>query len=230
MADTKEIQVKVERRKETGKAEVGRLRHKGQIPAVLYGAGKPPIAISVGTEVIKELLKGEGGENTIFLLKLKGTKEERLAMIKEIQRDPMSLSILHMDFIRVTKGHKLTVSINVEIFGDCAGVREGGRVDFITRELQVEVLPKDMFDHIEIDVSDLEIGDQITVADVVDKLPESAKFLEDDGRVILHVEAPKAEVEEEEEEGLVEAEGLITEETAEPELIKKGKGEDADED
>ncbi len=230
MSDTNEIHVKVERRKEIGKAEVGRLRHKGKIPSVLYGAGMPPIAISVEADVIKELLRGEGGENTIFLLKLKGTKEERLAMIKEIQRDPMSLSILHIDFIRVTKGHTLTVSINVEIFGDCHGVREGGRVDFITRELQVEVLPKDMFDHIKIDISDLDIGDQITVADVVDKLPESAKFLEDDYRVILHVEAPKIEVEEEEEEGLLEAEALITEEQAEPELIKKGKGEEADED
>lgn len=229
MSDMKEIQVKVEKRKETGKAEVGRLRHKGQIPAVLYGAGEPPVAISVERDVVKDLLRGEGGENTIFLLKLKGTKEERLAMIKEIQRDPMSLSILHLDFIRVTKGQKLNVSINVEIFGDCAGVREGGRVDFITRELQIEVLPREMFDHIKIDVSDLEIGDQITVADVVDKLPESAKFLEDDGRVILHVEAPKAEVEEEEEEGLVEAERMIGEQ-AEPELIKKGKDEDGDED
>ncbi len=229
MSDTNEIHVKVESRKETGKGEVGRLRHKGLIPAVLYGAGKPPVAISAEADVIKELLRGEGGENTIFLLKLKGTKEERLAMIKEIQRDPMSGRILHMDFIRVTKGHKLNVSINVEIFGDCLGVREGGRVDFITRELQVEVLPKDMFDHIKVDISELNIGDQITVADVMDKLPESAKFLEDDYRVILHVEAPKAEVEEEEEEGLLEAESLITDEQAEPELIKKGKDEEADE-
>ncbi len=229
MSDTNEIHVKVESRKETGKAEVGRLRHKGLIPAVLYGAGKPPVAISVEADVIKELLRGEGGENTIFLLKLKGTKEERLAMIKEIQRDPMSGRILHMDFIRVTKGHKLNVSINVEIFGDCLGVREGGRVDFITKELQVEVLPKDMFDHIKVEISELNIGDQITVADVMDKLPESAKFLEDDHRVILHVEAPKAEIEEEEEEGLLEAESLITDEQAEPELIKKGKDEGAEE-
>lgn len=229
MSDTNEILVTVERRKEIGKAEVGRLRRRDRIPAVLYGAGKPSVAISVGTEVVKEILSGEGGENTIFLLKLKGTKEERLAMIKEIQRDPMSGRILHMDYIRVTKGHKLNVAIRVEIFGDCQGVREGGRVDFITRELQVEVLPKDMFDHITIDIEDLEIGQQITVADVEDKLPESAKFLEDENRVILHVEAPKAEVEEEEDEELLEAERLITEQ-AEPELIKKGKDEDGDED
>jgi len=229
MSDTKEILVTVEQRKETGKADVGRLRHQGKIPAVLYGGGKPPVAISVGAEVVKEILKAEAGENTIFLLKLKGTKDERAAMIKEIQRDPMSGRILHMDYIRVTKGHKLNVGIRVELSGDSCGVREGGRIDFITRELQVEVLPKDMFDRIDVDISDLDIGDQVTVGDLVDKLPESAKFLDDDNRVIVHVEAPKAEVEEEEEEGLISAESL-TAEPAEPELIKKGKGEEGDED
>ena len=225
MSETNEIHVIVERRKETGKAEVGRLRHTGRIPAVLYGAGKPSVAIAVIDEAIKTILSGKGGENTIFLLKLKGTKDESRVMIKEIQRDPMTLRILHLDFIRVTKGQKLNVMINVTVFGDCHGVREGGLVNFITRELQVEVLPKDMFDQIEVDISELDIGQQITVADVVDKLPESAKFLEDDHRVIVLVEAPKAEVEEEDEEGLADAERLISEQE-EPELIKKGKDEE----
>jgi len=229
MSETNEIHVTVERRTETGKAEVGRLRHKGRIPAVLYGAGKPPVAIAVEEESIKLILGGKGGENTIFLLKLKGTKDDSRVMIKEIQRDPMTLRILHMDFIRVTKGQKLTVTINVSIFGDCHGVREGGLVNFITRELQVEVLPKDMFEGIEVDISELDIAQQITVGDLVDKLPESAKFIEEDHRVVVLVEAPKAEVEEEEEEGLADAERLISEQ-AEPELIKKGKDEEGEED
>ena len=228
MSETNEIHVIVERRTETGKAEVGRLRHKGRIPAVLYGAGKPPIAIAVEEESIREVLGGKGGENTIFLLKLKGSKDERRVMIKEIQRDPMTLRILHMDFIRVTKGQKLNVTINLTISGDCHGVREGGLVNFVTRELQVEVLPKDMFDSINMDISELDIGQQITVADIVDRLPESARFLEDDHRVIVLVEAPKAEIEEEEEEGLADAERLISEQ-AEPELIKKGKDEEGEE-
>jgi len=226
MSEIQEIHVLVERREETGKEEVGRLRRTGRIPAVLYGGGKPPIAISVDDAAIKEILKGEGGENTIFLLKLKGTKEERRAMIKEMQRDPMTGRILHLDFIRVTRGHKLNVMVRIEVSGDAAGVHEGGRLDFITRELQVEVLPKDMFDRIEVDVSDLEIGDQVMVGDLVDKLPESARFLEDDHRVILLIEAPKSEAQQEEEdEGLLAADRLIGEE-AEPEVIKKGKAEE----
>ncbi len=229
MSESNEIHVVVERRTETGKAEVGRLRHKGLVPAVLYGAGKPPVAISVEEDSVKEILGGKGGENTIFLLKLKNSKDESRVMIKEIQRDPMSLRILHLDFIRVTKGQKLTVTINVTVFGDCQGVREGGLVNFVTRELQVEVLPKDMFDNFELDITNLDIGQQITVGDCADKLPESARFLDDDGRVIVLVEAPKAEVEEEEEEGgLAEAERLISEQ-AEPELIKKGKDEESEE-
>ena len=208
MSESNEIKVIVERRTETGKAEVGRLRHKGRVPAVLYGAGKPPVAIAVEEDSIKEILGGKGGENTIFLLKLKSTKDESRVMIKEIQRDPMSLRILHMDFIRVTKGQKLTVTINISIVGDCSGVREGGLVNFITRELQVEVLPKDMFDNFELDISELDIGQQITVGDCTDKLPASARFLDDPGRVIVLVEVPKAEVEEEElEEGVGEAGG-----------------------
>lgn len=230
MSDSNEIHVIVERRKETGKADVGRLRHTGVIPAVLYGAQKPSVAISVGDDVAKQILRSESGENTIFLLKLKGTKDERLAMIKDMQRDPMTGRIIHMDFIRVTKGHKLTVAIRIDLIGDSAGVREGGRVDFITRELQVEVLPKDMFDHIDIDIADMDIGDQITVSDLVDKLPESAKFLEDDNRVIVLIETPMAEEEEEEDDELAVAERLITEEQAEPELIKKGKDEGGEED
>lgn len=229
MSEMNEIKVTVESRKETGKAEVGRLRHKGRIPAVLYGAGKPPVAISVDSETVKEILRGEGGENTIFLLKLKGSKDERLAMIKEIQRDPMRGHILHLDFIRVTAGHTLNVMINVELTGESAGVKEGGRLDFITRELEVEVLPKEMFDHITVDVSHLEIGDQITVGDLVGHLPGSAKFLEDEGRVILNIEQPMAEEEIEEEEELAEAERLITEQ-AEPEVIGKGKDEEEEED
>ncbi len=226
MSEIQEIHVLVERREETGKEEVGRLRRTGRIPAVLYGGGKPPIAISVDGVAVKEILKGEGGENTIFLLKLKGTKEERRAMIKEMQRDPMTGRILHLDFIRVTRGHKLNVTIRIDVSGDAAGVREGGRLDFITRELQVEVLPKDMFDRIEVDVSDLVIGDQVMVRDLVDKLPGSARFLEDDNRVILLIEAPRSEAQqEEEEEALLAADRLIGEE-AEPEVIKKGKADE----
>ena len=227
--ETADITLIVDKREDKGTNPSGRLRAEGRVPAVIYGGDVPPVPISVDDLAVREVLKQEAGENTIFLLKLKGTKEERQAMIKELQVDPISGRFIHIDFIRVTAGHKLNVSIRIDLLGDCVGVRNGGRIDFASRDLAVEVLPRHMFDHIDIDVSDMEIGDVITVADLEDKLPESGKFLEDPARVVMVVELPRL-VEEEEEEELEGLEGLEGEEGAEPEVIGKGKDEeDADE-
>ena len=220
--ETADIVLVVEKREEKGTNPSGRLRSVGRVPAVVYGGDLPPVPISVDELAVKEILKQDAGENTIFLLKLKGTSEERRAMIKELQADPISGHFKHLDFIRVKAGHKLNVNIRIDLFGDCAGVRHGGRIEFISRDLSVEVLPRHMFDHIDVDTTDMEIGDVVTVADVEDKIPESAKFLEDPSRVILVVELPRL-VEEEEEEELEGLEDLETEEGAEPEVIGKGK-------
>jgi large subunit ribosomal protein L25 len=222
---TADITLNVELREDKGTGSSGRLRAKGRIPAVIYGGDLSPVAISVDDLAVREILKQDAGENTIFLLKLKDSTEERMAMIKELQVNPISGKFVHIDFIRVTAGHKLNVSIRIDLVGDCLGVREGGRIDFSSRELSVEVLPRHMFDHIDIDVEDMVIGDVVTVADLEDKLPQSGKFLEDPSRVVVVIEQPKL-VEEEEEEEL--AEDLIIEEGAEPELIGKDKdGEEA---
>jgi large subunit ribosomal protein L25 len=220
---TADITLTVEKREDKGTNPSGRLRAKGRVPAVLYGGELAPVPISVDDLAVREILKQEAGENTIFLLKLKGSKDERQAMIKELQVDPISGRFIHIDFIRVTAGHKLNVSIRIDLIGDSVGVRSGGRVDFQSRELAVEVLPRHMFDHIDIDIADMEIGDVVTVADLEDKLPESGKFLEDENRVVVLVEVPKL-VEEEEEEEL--AEDLVIEEGAEPEVIGKGKDDE----
>ncbi len=222
---TADITLNVELREDKGTGSSGRLRAKGRIPAVIYGGDLSPVAISVDDLAVREILKQDAGENTIFLLKLKDSTEERMAMIKELQVNPISGKFVHIDFIRVTAGHKLNVSIRIDLVGDCLGVREGGRIDFSSRELSVEVLPRHMFDHIDIDVEEMVIGDVVTVADLEDKLPESGKFLEDPSRVVVVIEQPKL-VEEEEEDEL--AEDLIIEEGAEPELIGKDKdGEEA---
>ncbi len=218
--ETADITLIVDKREEKGTNPSGRLRAEGRVPAVIYGGDKAPAPISVDELAVKEILKLGTGENTIFLLKLKGTKEERQAMIKELQVDPISGKFIHIDFIRVTAGHKLNVSIRIDLIGDCVGVRNGGRIDFSSRELAIEVLPRHMFDHIDIDVADMEIGDVITVADLEDRLPESGKFLEDPSRVVVVIELPRI-VEEEEEDELDE--DLVIEESAEPELIGKTK-------
>ena len=221
---TPEITITVEAREGRGSGEAGRMRNQGRVPSVLYGGDKPPVAISVDEHAVREILKGAAGENTIFLLKLKGTDEERLAMIKELQADPISGQFIHIDFIRITRGHKLTVKMPVELVGDCVGVRHGGRVDFVTRELEIEILPREMFDKFVLDISKLEVGENMTVADLANQLPESAKFLEDEGRVVVIVETPRVIEEEVPEEEALEEEAVISE-AAEPEVIGKGKDE-----
>ncbi len=221
---TADITLIVEKREDRGTGPSGRLRAEGRVPAVLYGGDLPSVAISVDDLEVREILKQDTGENTIFLLRLKGSADERQAMIKELQVDPLSGKFVHIDFIRVTAGHKLNVTIRIELIGDSVGVREGGRIDFQSRELAVEVLPRYMFDHIDIDIDDMEIGDVVTVADLEEKLPESCSFLEDPSRVVVLVEQPKL-VEEEEEDEL--AEDLVIEEGAEPELIGKDKDDEA---
>ena len=225
---TPEITITVEARDGRGPGEAGRMRNQGRVPSVLYGGDKPPVAISVDEHAVGEILKGAAGENTIFLLKLKGTDEERLAMIKELQVDRISGKFIHIDFIRITRGHKLTVKMPVELIGDCVGVRLGGRVDFVSREIELEILPREMFDKFVLDITDLEVGEQLRVADLAPQLPENAKFLVDENRVVCVVEIPRI-IEEEVEEEVLEDEAVISE-AAEPEIIGKGKGEDAEED
>jgi large subunit ribosomal protein L25 len=208
---------------------VRKLRREGRIPSVLYGGDKAPVAISVDEESVKELLKLESGGNTIFLLKLKGGSEERRAMIREIQADPISGRFIHIDFIRITRGQKVTVSMPVELVGDSVGVRHGGRIDFVSRELAVEVLPREMFDKLTYDITDMEVGDTLRVADLLDQLPPSARFLDDEERVVANMSIPRAVIEEVEEEEEVEGEELVISETAEPEVIKKGKADEEDE-
>jgi large subunit ribosomal protein L25 len=221
MSESTDIVITVERRTDLGRGASGRLRRGGIVPAVVYGGDKPPVTITVEEETIKELLKQEAGENTIFLLKLKGTSEERRAMIKELQVDPISGKFIHIDFIRVTRGQKLTVTMPVELAGDSVGVRHGGRVDFVSRDLGLEILPREMFDKFTVDISDLDIGESVRVSDLEEQLPPSARFLEDSKRVVVVIEVPRVVEEEELEEEL--AEELVTEEAAEPELIRKGK-------
>ena len=228
MTERKDMVVTVETRTEGGKGPSRRLRREGLVPAVVYGADKPPVPITVKEHDIKEILKQEGGSNTIFLLKLKGTSEERRAMIREIQSDPISGKFHHIDFIRITRGHKITVSMPVELEGDSVGVRNGGRVDFVTRDLEIELLPREIFDKLTVDISNLDIGESVRVGELEDQLPENARFLEDLERVVVLVEAPRKVEEIVPEEGLEEEEAVI-EETEEPEVIKKGKGDEESE-
>lgn len=227
---TTDIVLTVDRRDALGKERVRKLRREGKIPAIVYGGGKEPIPITVDEKSVTEILKQETGENTIFLLKLKGTKQERRAMIREIQIDPVSRRITHVDFIRIVRGHKITVTVPVELTGDSVGVRHGGLLDFVTREIEIEVLPRELPERIELDISDLDVDQHVTVGDLASLLPKSARLLDDPHRVVVTIEAPRGAkggaAGEEGEEGAEPS--LVITEQAEPEVIRKGKAEESE--
>jgi large subunit ribosomal protein L25 len=213
-----EVTLEVARREKSGKEIAKKLRAAGKIPAVVYGGHREPVAIEVDRKAISELVqKSEHGVRSIFLLKMAGTDQQRHAMIKDIQIDPISRRMTHIDFVRVVMDEVVRVTVPVRITGTAIGVKEGGILDWQVRDLHVECLPNAIPDAIEIDVTALGSHDYVRVSDV--KPPEGVKVLEDPERVVVGVTQPRAEV----------AEAAVVEEAAvpvEPEVIKKGKPEE----
>ena len=221
-----EFMIEVQKREVEGKNANRRLRASGYIPAVVYGAKQDTVAIQVEKSAIFELLRQEGGEHAVFLLKLAGSKSERHTMIKELTVDSVSRQILHIDFQRVLMTEKVRVPVPIELFGEAEGVRnQGGVVDFVTRELEVECLPGDIPVKLEVDISGLEIGDHMAAKEIA--LPPKVELVEEPDRVVVSVSHSRvaAALEEAEAEGVEE--GLIEAEDMEPELI--GRTKDTDE-
>jgi large subunit ribosomal protein L25 len=219
------IVVEVERRTETGKNAANRLRANDEIPAVIYGGGKgmETLALKVPRKSLVSLMRKGIGENTIFKLHLKGTDQQRHVMIRDMALDPISRSLLHVDFVRILLDRKLRVSVPVEIVGTAVGVKtEGGLLNVVTHDLEIECLPADIPPTIRVDVTELHVHDAIRVSDLT--FESKTRVLEAADRVIVHVAVPKAE--EVAPAAAVVAEGVAAEEVpSEPELIKKGKKE-----
>ena len=212
----KTIELHVEKRSTIGKNEARRARANGKVPAVVYGAKKPAIPISVDRKALTDAFRGGAGENAIFLLKLGGTDQARHAMIKELQQDPVSRKPLHIDFVRIEMTSKIRVKVSVEVVGVAAGVKtEGGILDFVTREIEVECLPGNIPKHMPVDVTALSIGDALRVSNLV--APEGVTIVDDPEKVIVHVTHPTAE----KEPAVAAAEEVL--EITEPEVLKKGK-------
>lgn len=218
----KTIELNVEKRTDHGKGESRRMRAKGQIPAVVYGAGKPTVPISVDHKALSQAFRGGAGENAIFLLKLGGSDQSRHAMIKEFQRDPVSRKPLHIDFVRVMMDTKIRLKVGIEVQGIAKGVKtEGGILDFVTREVEIECLPGNIPQHLPIDVSELSIGDALRVSQI--PAIEGVAIVDDPDRVLVHVTHPTREA-----EPTVAAAEAVAEIT-EPEVLKKGKVATAEE-
>jgi large subunit ribosomal protein L25 len=203
------------RRETRGKNAAYRLRTQGQIPAVVYSAGTESVAVAVDSKSLSRILHSESGVNTLIDLNL--DNDATKVLVKDFQLDPVTHEILHADFFRVAMHKRLTISVPITLKGDARGVKQqSGMLDFVTREIDVECLPGDIPEHIEVDVSELLIGDGVRVGD----LPASDKWqaVSEPETMIVHIVPPHLEKAPEEE---VAAEPAA----AEPELIKKGKPE-----
>jgi large subunit ribosomal protein L25 len=211
-----DVIIEVERRSETGKNACNRLREKDLIPAVLYGGGAETesLALTVPRKSLLGLFRKGIHQNVVFLLQLKGTEEKRHVMVRDVTLSPLRRELIHVDFLRILLDRKMKMKVSVETVGIAAGVKLGGLLDVVTRELEIECLPADIPASIKVDVSALGAGDVLRVADL--NLGDKLRVLGDTDRVVAHVVMPRAEV----------VEGAEAVATAEPEVAKKGKKEE----
>jgi large subunit ribosomal protein L25 len=205
-----------------GKNEARRTRREGKVPAVLYGGdGSQATPIAVAPKALLKILHSESGQNTLIQLKLAGAGDTRV-LVKDFQLDPVTHQVLHADFYRVAMDKILQVTIPIVVHGDAPGVKQqGGVLEHIRREIEIECLPGDIPEHIDVDVSDLMLHQGIRVRDIA-KNPKW-KPVSDLDMMLLHVIMPKAE------EVAPTAEATAAAATAtpaEPEVIKKGKKEE----
>ena len=216
-----QVSLSVDVRAESGKKVAKRLRYRGQLPAVVYGEDAESVACSVDYRALTDLLKSHG-RNAIISLSAGDASQSTI--IKDIQYHPVRDEILHVDFHRIDLTRKIVVEVPIHAAGSAVGVRIGeGILEQMLHELEVECLPTEIPDHIEIDVSDLDIGDSLHVSDIVVD-DGDLTVVTDADRTVFAVAAPSIVVEEEEEvadeEGLLDEEG--EEETQEPEVIERG--------
>ena len=211
------IEIKTKIRTTTGNGPARRLRMSGQIPAVLYGPKTESVLLSVNKNDL-ELLFKKGGIGQVVLnlvIQKNGETTTRPAMIKELQTHPVSRNLIHIDFYEIKMDQKITAKIPVVTTGIAKGVELGGILQIIRRELEVECLPLEVPESIEIDISDLDVGDSIHVGKI--RLESELEFLEDDNYTVVTVLTPKLEEEEPEEEEEVEGEEAEKEDGETPE-------------
>ena len=210
-------------RESGNKNQARRVRREGKIPAVVYGAGKDSMPVSVDPRVVLRILHSETGHNTIFDLSMNGGERTK-AMIVDWQYEPIKGRLLHIDLKRIAMDRVLKVSVPIFLKGEAEGVKtQGGIMEQILREVEVECLPADIPSHIDADVSHLVFGTVLRVSD----LPHSGKvkFLTDPNQPVAHVTSVKEEVVATPEAAAAEAAAV----PAEPEVIKKGKQETEEE-
>ena len=210
------------KRTDSGKNEARRHRAAGRLPAVVYGTakdGKGPIGVPVTVDPkgLMRILRSDSGVNTLITLKLDGGATQ--VLVKEYQLDPITHSLLHADFYQLAMDKAIVVTVPVQLRGEAKGVKvQGGLLDFVTREIQVECLPANIPEHIDVDVTELELHGSIRVRDIA--TGDKWTPVTEGDTMLVHVVMPKAE----ESAQAATAEGAAPAAGgAEPEVIKKGK-------
>ncbi|HEX8986139.1 MAG TPA: 50S ribosomal protein L25 [Bryobacteraceae bacterium] len=214
------ISITAEPRASRGKNEARRLRVKGLIPAIFYGAFKEPLAVAVSPKQVERILHSKTGHNTIFDVQVRDG-ETSPAMVVDWQYEPIKDTLLHVDLKRIDLSKRITVTVPVVTHGEPEGVKiQGGLLEIVTREVTIECLPDDIPENFTMDVSTLLIGQSIRGADI--PMPAGVKLVSLPEIVVAHVVAMRAEE-------VAAPEAAATPEAAagaEPEVVKKGKKEE----
>jgi large subunit ribosomal protein L25 len=215
--------IKAEKRDTFGSNASRRMRKQGRIPAILYGGGTANIPLVLDKKDVIMILKSDSGENTIFKVAFDSKAQD--AMFKELQIDPGTDELIHADLIHISMDKAIRVNVPVELQGDPVGVKtEGGFVDFMTREVEIECLPKDIPEQLIIDISGLHLHQSLKVGDIA--APQGVKLISDAAAVVVLIAVPHKE---EEVAKPAEEEEVVAAEPTEPEVIKKERAEKAEE-
>lgn len=219
-----EILVSAESRADRGKNANRRLRAKGLVPAVVYGGKKDALAVSVDPKTLLKVLRSEAGRNTILNLDL-GDGSKTSAILKAWQVDPINEKFIHADFYRIAMDVALRVKVPIHTQGESRGVKvDAGILEIIMREVEVECLPGDIPERIDVDVTDLGIHGAIRVSDL--KISDKVKVLDEADQIVVHVISVKEEAAPVAAATPAEGEAAAPAAPAEPEVMKKGKKEE----
>jgi large subunit ribosomal protein L25 len=212
------------KRKRMGKSGAREIRKEGNIPAVLYGKGTETLSLVINPTELKEALSTDAGENTLLEIRVKDEEAEiqKLSLLREVQYDYLTDKPIHLDFQALDMNEKITVAVPVQIEGSAKGVKEGGILEEILREISVECLPTNIPNSFSVDVTELEIGHSIHVNTL--EIEEGVNILHEDEDTIVTVLAPKVEAEPEPTEEEIEGEEG-TEEAATEEAQEEGSEE-----
>ena len=209
-------------RSESGKGPARTLRRAGLIPAVVYGYGEETRACSVNKKELERVITSRGYESTLIELKLDDRKSQNV-LILDVQIHPYRPEVLHVDFLAVHKGEKVKLEVAVRLLGEAPGVKEGGIMEHLRHEVEIRCIPSKIPEALEFDISELGIGDGVTVGDLT--VLEDVEILTDLSATIASIVPPTVHKVEEPVEGLEELE----EEAAEPELVGRGKAAEEEE-